>query len=170
MPDLYELRRTIDALTVFPSQLKSFFDSFPVDSQSWAPPSWEGIPSESLTAIEHISHVLDVEIEGYKVRFNRIRSEIAPVLPDLPGELMAAQRRYVNYDAATVLSSLASARVETIETIRSFTPKELDRVGVFEGARTTLAGLVHFLCSHDQQHLAGLQWLLAKLQQARAGT
>jgi hypothetical protein len=25
---------------------------------------------------------------------------------------------------------------------------------------------VHFLCSHDQQHLAGLQWLLGKLARA----
>jgi hypothetical protein len=25
---------------------------------------------------------------------------------------------------------------------------------------------VHLLCSHDQQHLAGLQWLLAKVRSA----
>jgi hypothetical protein len=27
---------------------------------------------------------------------------------------------------------------------------------------------VHYLCSHDQQHLAGLQWLLGKIEAARA--
>jgi hypothetical protein len=27
----------------------------------------------------------------------------------------------------------------------------------------TLRGLIHYLCSHDQQHLAGLQWLLGKI-------
>jgi hypothetical protein len=27
----------------------------------------------------------------------------------------------------------------------------------------TVRGLVHNLCSHDQQHLAGLQWLLARI-------
>jgi hypothetical protein len=32
----------------------------------------------------------------------------------------------------------------------------------------TLRALVHYLCSHDQQHLAGLQWLLGKLDAARA--
>ncbi len=32
---------------------------------------------------------------------------------------------------------------------------------------TTLRGLVHYLCSHDQQHLAGLQWLLGKIEAAR---
>ena len=34
---------------------------------------------------------------------------------------------------------------------------------VFEGERTTLEGLVHFLCGHDHQHLAGLHWLLGKM-------
>jgi hypothetical protein len=28
----------------------------------------------------------------------------------------------------------------------------------------TVRGLVHYLCSHDQQHLAGLSWLLGKME------
>lgn len=168
MSDLRNLQHTIDALADFPGQLKRFFDSFPSDRRNWAPPSWQGIPSESLTAIEQISHVLDVEIEGYKTRFERIRSEAAPVLPDLPGEQMAADRNYAGRDANTVLSRFAIARSETIGTIRGFRQEELDRIGIFEGTRTTLAGMVHFLCSHDHQHLSGLQWLLAKLEQEHA--
>jgi hypothetical protein len=43
--------------------------------------------------------------------------------------------------------------------------RKLTRPAFFEGyRRTSLRGLIHFLCSHDQQHLAGLQWLLGKLQ------
>jgi hypothetical protein len=39
---------------------------------------------------------------------------------------------------------------------------------VFEGyGPVTLRALVHYLCSHDQQHLAGLQWLLGKIEAAR---
>lgn len=30
--------------------------------------------------------------------------------------------------------------------------------------RITLAGMAHFLCSHDHRHLSGLQWLFAKLE------
>jgi hypothetical protein len=26
---------------------------------------------------------------------------------------------------------------------------------------------VHYLCSHDQQHLAGLQWLLGRIEAGR---
>ncbi len=33
-----------------------------------------------------------------------------------------------------------------------------------EGYRTlSLRGLLHYPSSHDQQHLAGLQWLLGKI-------
>jgi hypothetical protein len=45
----------------------------------------------------------------------------------------------------------------------------LRRPAVFEGyGRVTLRGLVHYLCSHDQQHLSGLQWLLGKIDAERA--
>ncbi|HSD70905.1 MAG TPA: DinB family protein [Woeseiaceae bacterium] len=168
MSELRSLERTTDALAVFPRQLKQVFDLFPVNRRNWAPRSWHGVPSEALTAIEQISHVLDIEVEGYQVRFKRIRSETDPVLPDLPGEQMAAERNYAGYDPDDVLARFGAARLETIETIRGFAQGELSRTGIFEGTRTTLAGMVHFLCSHDQQHLSGLQWLLAKLEQEAA--
>jgi hypothetical protein len=43
-----------------------------------------------------------------------------------------------------------------------------ERRALFDGyGPLTLRGLVHFLCSHDQQHLAGLQWLMGKIEGAR---
>jgi transposase-like protein len=45
------------------------------------------------------------------------------------------------------------------------TPSQYQRPAVFEGyGPVTFGGLVHYLCSHDQQHLAGLQWLLGKIE------
>jgi hypothetical protein len=42
------------------------------------------------------------------------------------------------------------------------------RTAVFEGyGPLSLRSLVHYLCSHDQQHLAGLQWLLGKIEASR---
>jgi hypothetical protein len=42
--------------------------------------------------------------------------------------------------------------------------EDLTRTGVFEGyGSLSLRSLIHYLCSHDQQHLAGLQWLLGKI-------
>jgi DinB superfamily len=163
------LQQTIDTLALFPKQLAQLFDCFSSEQWNWRPQSWDGIPSEKLTALEQICHVFDVELEGYRIRFERTRTESTPVLPDLPGEQMAAQRNYAASDAAVVLRNFASARSDTVQAIRRFTAEEFDRAAIFEGKRTTLAGLVHFLSSHDYQHLSGLQWLLAKAEGVRGG-
>ena len=160
-----ELQSTIEALAAFPEQLEHLFNSFQPDRRGWKPPVWDGIPSERLTAIEQVCHLRDIEIEGYRVRFHRTRTEVAPVLADLPGESMAVERNYAAADPVAVLREFAAARESTVDTIRGFAPAELSREATFEGKRTTLAGLVHFLCSHDYQHLSGLQWLLAKIEQ-----
>ena len=163
------LQQTIDTLALFPRQLAQLFDCFSPEQWNWRPRSWDGIPSEKLTALEQICHVVDIELEGYRIRFERTRTESTPVLPDLPGEQMAMQRNYAASDAATILRNFASARSDTVEAIRCFTAEEFDRPAIFEGKRTTLAGLVHFLSSHDYQHLSGLQWLLAKAEGVRGG-
>lgn len=150
---------------MFPKGLQHTFNSFPIDHRAWKPVVWDGIPSERLTAIEQVCHVRDIEIEGYRVRFHRTRTELAPVLSDLPGESMARERNYAAADPLAALRDFAAARTQTVDTIRGFSPQELSREAIFESRRTTLAGLVHFLCSHDYQHLSGLQWLLAKIEQ-----
>jgi hypothetical protein len=165
MTRVQDLEASLKALAAFPDWLGNTFHSFPSAYRGWKPPVWDGIPSERLTAIEQVCHVRDIEIEGYRVRFHRTRSELDPVLPDLPGEAMARERNYAGADPVTTLADFAAARAQTIVTIRGFAADELNREAVFEGRRTTLAGLVHFLCSHDYQHLSGLQWLLAKIQQ-----
>ena len=51
--------------------------------------------------------------------------------------------------------------------VSRLTPEQLSRTGEFEGyGSLTVRGLVHYLCSHDQQHLAGMQWLLGKIDAA----
>ena len=68
-----------------------------------------------------------------------------------------------------MLATIRSARTETLATIAGLTPQELSRTGEFGSYGTlTLRALIHYLCSHDQQHLAGLQWLLGKIDTARA--
>jgi uncharacterized cupin superfamily protein len=165
MNDVQDLRATIDALASFPEKMERLFACFPQHLRRWAPPSWEGIPSERLNAVEQICHVRDVEIEGYQVRFERTLREDSPNLPDLPGEAMALERQYSIQDPMTALREFASARTKSVEEIRKFSTGELKRIAIFEGRLTSLAGLVHFLASHDYQHLSGLEWLLAKSEQ-----
>jgi hypothetical protein len=47
--------------------------------------------------------------------------------------------------------------------IAAWNESELARPALFEKRPASLRGLVHQLCSHDQQHLAGMQWLLAQI-------
>lgn len=155
---------TIAALEAFPQQLEAHYAAIPEAFKHWAPPSWEGVPSEPLTAIEQICHVRDIEIEGYHVRLNRTLNESHPTLVSLDTDALARERAYSREDADAVLAAFRAARAQTIAIVKSLTPEQLARTAVFEGyGPLTLRSLVHYLCSHDQQHLAGLQWLLGKI-------
>jgi len=157
------IRPTFLTLDAFPTQLESLFMAFPREARTWAPSSWDGVPSEPLTAIEQICHVRDIEIDGYQVRFKRTRDEVKPFLPSIDTDALVLQRSYREQDGTAVLESFRKARAETIQLLRTMTPALLERPAEFEGyGPVTLRSLVHYLCSHDQQHLSGLQWLLGR--------
>jgi hypothetical protein len=154
---------TLATLENFPAQLESHFAAFSREHVHWAPTSWDGVPSEPFTALEQICHVRDIEIEGYQVRLRRTIEEAEPFLPSIDSEAVARERNYGAADAAEVLAQFRAARATTLHLLRGVSPAQLERRAVFEGyGPVSLRGLVHFLCSHDQQHLAGLQWLLGK--------
>jgi len=158
---------TLEALKAFPAQLVAHYSAIPAPFKHWKPASWEGIPSEHLTAIEQVCHVRDVEIDGYQLRFQRTLKEENPLLPALDTDALARDRAYYKQDAARVLAEFRDARARTLEMIAGLNPQHLSREAEFEGyGPVTLEGLIHYLCSHDQQHLAGLQWLLGKIQTA----
>ena len=155
---------TLQSLALFPDQLDAFYAAIPARRTHWKPPSWDGIPSESLTAIEQICHVRDIEIEGYQVRFRRTLDENSPLLPSIDSEAVAKERGYGTADAKKVFADFRAARANTLRMLRDLDEARFSRPAVFEGyGPVTLRGLVHYLCSHDQQHLSGLQWLLGKI-------
>ena len=159
---------TLQALTEFPGQLEAHYAAIPDAFKHWAPPSWEGIPSEQLTAIEQVCHVRDIEIEGYQRRFERVLHEDNPVLAAIDTDALARDRAYATSNPAEALATFRSARARTVEFLARLSPEQFTRPAEFEGyGRSSLRGLVHYLCSHDQQHLAGLQWLLGKIEAAR---
>ncbi len=155
---------TISALTRFPDQLEAYFYSIPQSFWLWAPESWEGIPSESLNALEQICHIRDVEIEGYHIRFRRLLEENEPVLESLDGYALVKEKNYIEADPKKVFKAFRSARKQTLTLINDLTVDQLSRAGHFEGyGRLTTKGLIHYLSSHDHQHLSGLQWLQGKI-------
>lgn len=156
---------TLRALAAFPNQLEAFYAAIPIQYAHWTPPSWEGIPSELLTPTGQICHVRDIEIDGYQARIERALAESNPFLGSIDTYRLAAEREYDKADAAAALADFRAARSRTIERIAQLDSAQLERRADFEGyGAVTVRGLIHYLCSHDQQHLAGLQWLLGKIE------
>jgi len=156
---------TLRALALFPAQLEAYYAEVPAAFANWVPADWTGIPSERFTAIEQLWHVHDVEIDGYHQRFRRILGEDHPFLPDLGSEALARSRNYAAKDAAPALAGFREARAKTIAMLSSLDAAQLARTGLFEDyGPVTTRSLAHYLCSHDQQHLAGLQWLLGQIE------
>ena len=75
---------TFAALEAFPRELEKHYARVSrAQFVHWAPPSWDGVPSEPFTALEQICHVRDIEIEGYQVRFRRtLDEELTVTAPD----------------------------------------------------------------------------------------
>lgn len=159
---------TLKTLAAFPSLLEAHYAAIPSGYAHWAPKDWSGIPSECFTAIEQVWHIRDIEIEGYHVRFRRTLHESEPELVSIDSEALAQTRDYARRDPYEALADFRSARAETVALIAALEPSQFARTAAFAGyGPTTLRGLVHYLCSHDQQHLAGLQWLLGKIEAER---
>jgi hypothetical protein len=121
------------------------------------------VPSEPFTPIEQVCHIRDIEIDGYRSRLRLTLEESNPLLASIDGEALARERSYSTADTTQVFAQLRAARTKTLELVYKLTPQQLTRPAMFEGHGVTLRGLVHNLCSHDQQHLAGMQWLLARM-------
>ena len=154
----------LDELASMPDALDGLFARVPAEARGWEPESWDGFPGETFSALGQVCHVRDIEIDGYQARITRLLREEQPRLVSLDSYALARERRYGEQDPVAALSAFRSARAQTIEMLRRVRAADWSRRGHFEGyGPVTLTGLVHFLASHDRQHLACLHWLLGKI-------
>jgi len=159
---------TLAALARFPQELRAHYAVIPDTHAAFVPASWDGIPSERFGPLAQLWHVRDIELEGYQVRFQRTLREDTPLLADIDSYALA-ESRGARGTAEQALEEFAQARAETIAMLTALSPADFARPAHFDGyGLTTLRGLVHFLCSHDQQHLAGLQWLAGQIESPSA--
>jgi len=155
---------TLHALAGFPARLEASYAAFPAAYVRWQPASWDGVPGEAFNAIEHVCHVRDIEVDGYQVRLRRALTEDNPVLDTLDGYALARERAYGQCAAGDALARFRLARAETLRQLSGLSPAAYARPAFFaEHGALTVRSLVHLLASHDQQHLAGLQWLAGKI-------
>src|SRR5580765_6164352 len=155
---------TLQSLAATPDLLEAAFRLVPRERWTWPPPSWEGVPGERFAPLGQICHVRDIEIAGYQVRINRMLYEDEPALVSLDSYNLAADRHYDDADPEEVLASFRDARAATLKLLDGLTEEQLQRRGTFgEYGPLTLRSLVHYLASHDAQHLACLEWLLGQI-------
>jgi DinB superfamily len=154
----------MQSLAAMPQQLEQVYSLVPAQARRWRPHSWEGIPGEMFCADDQACHVRDIEVQGYQVRIRRMLGEDRPDLVSFDSYALARDRTYDQLDATAAVADFRRARAETVAILQTLTSAQLMRRATFgEYGEVTLAGLVHFLCSHDQQHLACMQWLLGKI-------
>lgn len=155
---------TLSALARMPDRIAEAFRLVPAGRRNWEPASWDGIPGERFSPLGQICHVRDIEVEGYHLRIARMLAEVDPALASLDSYELAAERHYETADPEEALAAFRAARKATLELLRGVTPEQLGRRGTFEGyGSLTLKSLVHYLASHDNQHLACMDWLLGKI-------
>jgi hypothetical protein len=147
-----------------PDRLAQVFALVPATRYNWTPPSWEGIPGERFSALGQICHVRDIEQLGYHVRITRLLSEKSPSLVSLDSYELAAPRNYPAENPRRVLEAFRTARQHTLGLLEGLTAEQLSRRGTFgEYGEVTLQAVVHYLTSHDHQHLACMEWLLGQM-------
>ncbi len=130
-------------LLAMPDQFERLLAQVPTDHLDWEPANWAGIPSERFSARGHLCHLLDIEVLGYQ---------------------LALDHDYPRQDTATQLDRFRTARLQTVEWLKTVPSDAWQRRARYGGyGEVTLDGLVRLLVSHDHQHLAGMQWLLMRL-------
>ena len=157
------------ALARFPQELRAHYALIPTAHARFRPESWDGIPSERFDPLGQLWHVRDIELDGYHVRVRRTLEEDAPVLADIDSYALA-DARGTRGPAELALAEFEAARAQTVAMLAKLSPAQLARPAMFEGfGPITVRGLMHLLCSHDHQHLSGLQWLACRID-ARSNT
>lgn len=153
----------IASLAAMPLRFERDFCLIPRAYTRWKPDSTDKDTHE-FSAIELARHLLDVETEGYQVRIQRMLKETNPWLAAIDGRASISTHIDDAVEPREVLAEFRAARRATVRLIQGIDEYQMERQGYLRGhGQMTLRGLIYYLCSHDLQHLACLQWLLGRI-------
>jgi hypothetical protein len=120
-----------------------------------------------FSAVETVCHLRDLEVEGYTIRIERLLNEEQPVLANIDGGRLAAERDYNSQNIQEALAAFDQARAGNVSILRSLDPGQLTRGGTLEGVGSvTLERLVAMIEEHDAGHLDELSSLCATSQKS----
>jgi hypothetical protein len=119
---------------------------------------------DEFSALEHLCHLRDLELQGYTPRIKLLLDESDPALADFDGARVAAESDYHNQQADLALQTFREARRENVRTLRSLSEEKLERAGTLEGVgKITLLRLAEMMREHDEGHIEELRVLRQRL-------
>lgn len=125
-------------------------------------------PGVEFSVLENICHLMDIEREGYAVRIKRLLREDDPVLADIDGSRLAAERDYNSQNMEAALKAFARARLGNLNLLKSLSPDQLERRGTLETVGPiTLSELLRMMRDHDAAHRQEIGELCGQLSNRR---
>ncbi len=110
-------------------------------------------PEGAFSPVEQVWHLADLEAEGFGMRIQRLRREIAPVLADFDGSRVARERGYRSLSLSAGLAAFQAARRANIAALQTLSAEEWARSGTQEGVGpVSLCDMPEFIFQHDQAH------------------
>lgn len=142
-----------DTLRAFPQQLRELIARVPPERLRVR------LADGTFAAVEQAWHLADLEVEGYGERIRRIELEDDPELADFRGDVVAAERKYLELELEPALVRFEEARARNVAALES--ARDRSRAGHQEGVgRVTLARIAEMMAEHDAGHAAELHALL----------
>ena len=155
------IRDLVGTLAKTPDEITRLLENIPANSISVRP------SPDEFSVLENVCHLRDIEIEGDRVRIQRILAEDHPMLSDLDGARLAIERDYNRQSLNEALEAFTSARRQNVAVLSETAADDFEREGEMEGlGRITLRKLLEMMCEHDDGHLDDLRVTRARMLRA----
>ena len=155
----------IDRLAAFAGVPKLLLGGLDAKSARWRP------DSEDWSIIEIVSHLVDEEVEDFRMRLRLTLEAPDAQWPVIDPEAAANQRQYQERELQDMLWQFQSARMETVAWLRSMPVIDLSIAHHHPKFEPMTAGsLLASWCAHDALHLRQLARRLHGLTAVHAGS
>jgi hypothetical protein len=120
-----------------------------------------GLSLHELSLHEQVWHLADLEVFGFKKRFNAILSEERPLLEDFDGDAVAAERNYHSLSLQQAFHLFSETRLQNLWLLSGINPADWMRRGEQQGLGVVnLADVFRSMAAHDRAHLSEIETIL----------
>jgi len=121
-------------------------------------------PNESFCPVEHVSHLADLEQQGFAIRIRRLQAGGNPQLPDFDGGSVAREGNYKARSLDEGITSFRAARSDNIAAFRKLAPADWLNVGDQDGVGSvSLCDIPAMMAEHDEIHRREIvEWLSSR--------